>query len=151
MSNVVKGTTLFLAGLGTSLVVGWWLKNREQFAVTAPQTEGSPVVLNNANYVVQSEPMPNNIPLPPSAFIDVDSLPTEPIVIKSEVVETADDLTQIEGIGARTVELLAELGIKTFADLAYADANAIKEKVHRASLPTIQKWILSAKELAGSA
>jgi len=46
---------------------------------------------------------------------------------KAEKAAKGDDLKKIEGIGPKIVELLQEAGISTFADLAAADADKIRE------------------------
>ena len=45
----------------------------------------------------------------------------------------ADDLTKIEGIGPKAAEALVESGITTYAELAKADADDIKETLTEAS------------------
>lgn len=170
MSKLIRSTTLFVTGLGASLIVGWWLKNRDnddegmfpfQSSVNVPLSK-------TAVGSVPSEEI-GAITLPPEAFVDVDAaMPSEDIIIRSEKISTSDnekkpakpkaksapsatsvdDLTAITGIGPKTIETLNAMGISTFAALAKADADAIKENLSRVSLATIKGWIKAAKEKA---
>lgn len=54
--------------------------------------------------------------------------------VVAEAPAEADDLTKIEGIGPKIAEVLGGAGIKTFADLAGADADKVKEVLTENSL-----------------
>jgi len=58
-------------------------------------------------------------------------------VVESEVIEvvgedSTDDLKKIEGIGPKIAEILGEAGISTFAELAKADVEKLKEVLEAA-------------------
>lgn len=170
MFKFIKNSTMFVVGLGASVILGRWLKKREEESA-ANQTK------NTTTSAVKAQPKKadnsaevQEIPLPPSAFEGLEkneaskssangaSKPKAEATPKSEVkpkaeptVETStasepDDLTQINGIGAKTAETLQAMGIATFADLAKADANTIKDQVARVSLEKIEAWIDDAKK-----
>jgi predicted flap endonuclease-1-like 5' DNA nuclease len=147
MVKFVKRSALFLAGLGSSLILGKWLKDRDQADQNpaASGQEGVGIKLDTPESTGSVEDM-ESITLPPEAFDDVE--PVDNIVISSEMTvdsDAEDDLTTIAGIGAKTAETLNELGIRSFIQLAQADADDIKAKVSRVSLETIQGWIKEAK------
>jgi predicted flap endonuclease-1-like 5' DNA nuclease len=144
MIKFVKRSVLFVVGLGTSLILGKWLKERDQSDQKTEMSEPDAVGIKLDN-VGGVEEMPA-ITLPPEAFDDAE--PVDNIVINSEMTldpDAEDDLTTINGIGAKTAESLQEMGIRSFAQLAQADADAIKGNVSRVSLETIQGWIDEAK------
>lgn len=53
--------------------------------------------------------------------------PADKVESKSTAKSTKDDLKKIEGIGPKIASILAENGIATFADLAAADPEKIRE------------------------
>lgn len=149
MSNILRGSALFIVGVGASVAVSWWLKQRDEILNTFSRSSDKNVGLDLSG--VKYEPMSSDIEaitLPPEAFADIDG---DDMVIMSEIVvdqsDPADDLTAITGIGQKTAETLHTLGIRTYRDLANADAEMIKDSVKRASLETIQQWIADAQEL----
>ena len=146
MLKFVKRSAVFLAGLGSSLILGKWLKGRDQAdEQPAASGQGGGIKLYMVGGTSGVEEI-ESITLPPEAFEEVE--PVENIVISSEITvdsDAADDLTTIAGIGAKTAETLKAMGIGSFAQLAQADANAIKANVSRVSLETIQGWINAAK------
>ena len=52
---------------------------------------------------------------------------------KKESADKADDLTKIEGVGPKAAEALVNSGIETYAKLAKAKADKIKEILTEAS------------------
>ncbi|MEW6286102.1 MAG: helix-hairpin-helix domain-containing protein [Chloroflexota bacterium] len=58
-----------------------------------------------------------------------------------------DDLTLIEGIGPKVAKVLNEAGIRSFADLAEADAADVQKTLDAAGLQMLnpQGWIEQAK------
>lgn len=152
MFKFVKNSTLFVVGLGTSLILGRWLKKREEEAKGTTSTiKAEPKAVDKPAEVVE-------IPLPPSAFAGLDTAestesssngaiqPKVKAKPAEATVTTPDDFTQINGIGAKTAETLQAMGIATFADLAEADVAAIKEQVARVSLDKIEGWIAEAQK-----
>jgi len=61
--------------------------------------------------------------------------------------ETADDLTVLEGIGPKVAKILSEAGIKSFADLAKADAAEVDKVLDANRLQMLDSagWIEQAK------
>lgn len=51
----------------------------------------------------------------------------EPVAVKEEKTNEADDLEKVEGIGPKIAEVLTEAGIDTFAKLADSTPEAIRE------------------------
>jgi predicted flap endonuclease-1-like 5' DNA nuclease len=160
MNKLLRGIVLFVTGLGASIAVGWWLKQREEGHALPFGPPPGDVPLDLSKEASEMTDL-DNIPLPPEAFEDVESEMSDAMVITSEVIAsngaevsfdvveneaTDDDLTQINGIGPKTVEALAEIEIASFKDLATSDPKLIKEHVSRVSLTTVQGWIKAAQE-----
>jgi large subunit ribosomal protein L21 len=57
----------------------------------------------------------------------------------------ADDLTEIKGIGPVFAERLHQAGITTFADVAKASADHLREVTHATSVANPDEWIAQAK------
>jgi predicted flap endonuclease-1-like 5' DNA nuclease len=73
------------------------------------------------------------IPVPTPSSIEHPSIPRK-------------ELITINGINKKTALQLKKLGINDIDDLAKASANKIAKNL-KVDLPTVQKWISSAKEL----
>lgn len=169
--RIFKGVGLFISGLGISLVVGWWLAERERAkgqvgqASQAGQGPISVAPMMPPPTQTMSEPA---IVLPPEAFEDITEPPAEkiekvekpameatvgkPVAKVSAKTEKAtkskrDDLTTIKGIGPKKAEALASIGINTFAQLAAAKAEELREQsAGVGSLEQLEEWIAAAKE-----
>lgn len=63
--------------------------------------------------------------------------------------DTPDDLTMLKGIGPSRLKLLNDSGIKSFADLAAADPNRLKELIPTGSDDDRARWITESKKRAG--
>jgi predicted flap endonuclease-1-like 5' DNA nuclease len=63
----------------------------------------------------------------------------------AEAVLAADDLTEIKGIGPVFAERLRQAGITTFADVAQASADQLREVTHATSVANPDEWIEQAK------
>jgi hypothetical protein len=61
----------------------------------------------------------------------------------------ADDLTQLRGIGQRTADDLASLGIATFAALVEADTVYVAERLNGSSERQVAGWQRQARERLG--
>ncbi len=74
--------------------------------------------------------------------------PPEPVEdAASEAAE--DDLTAIRGIGAATQMRLNAAGIKSYAQLAEADPEDVREALNEQQQNTkVERWISQARELA---
>jgi predicted flap endonuclease-1-like 5' DNA nuclease len=59
-----------------------------------------------------------------------------------------DNLTVIRGIGPRTAEDLASMGISTFAALAGADAAVLAARLNGSSVAQVEGWIVQAQDMA---
>ncbi len=57
----------------------------------------------------------------------------------------ADDLTEIKGIGPVFAERLRQAGITTFADVAQASADQLRDVTHATSVANPDEWIEQAK------
>lgn len=58
-----------------------------------------------------------------------------------------DDLTVIRGIGPRTAEDLASVGVTRLADLAAADATDLARRLNGSSVAQVERWIVQAQDL----
>jgi predicted flap endonuclease-1-like 5' DNA nuclease len=111
-STLAAFIALALAGTGLALLV-WWLwrlwEGDEEETVAPPRT---------ASIEIEAE-------APPAEATVVVVEPEEPI----EEVEAVppDDLTRIEGIGPKTESALQKGGVSTYAQLAAADPDGIRE------------------------
>ena len=75
--------------------------------------------------------------------------PISPTPIPSSIEHPSiprKELITINGINKKTALQLKKLGITDIDDLAKASANKIAKNL-KVDLPTVQKWILTAKEL----
>ena len=63
----------------------------------------------------------------------------------AEATLAADDLTEIKGIGPVFAERLRQAGITTFADVAKASAEQLREVTHATSVANPDEWIEQAK------
>ena len=63
----------------------------------------------------------------------------------AEAVLAADDLTEIKGIGPVFAERLRQAGITTFADVAKASADQLRDVTHATSVANPDEWIEQAK------
>lgn len=63
----------------------------------------------------------------------------------AEAVLAADDLTEIKGIGPVFAERLRQAGITTFADVAQASADQLRDVTHATSVANPDEWIEQAK------
>jgi large subunit ribosomal protein L21 len=63
----------------------------------------------------------------------------------AEAVPAADDLTEIKGIGPVFAERLRQAGMTTFADVAKASAEQLREVTHATSVANPDEWIEQAK------
>lgn len=84
------------------------------------------------------EPTPDNVDTKPTPVVDkvpnvtVDVEATKEAVKKDKKAE-ADDLTKIEGVGPKAAEALVNAGLDTYAKVAKADADEMKEILTEAS------------------
>ncbi len=75
----------------------------------------------------------------------------QPRVSPESAQPIVDDLTPIRGVGSGMQERLNELGIHSFAQLAQADANELRQRLgDTARLARIESWIEQAEELSKS-
>lgn len=94
------------------LLIWWWMRGRPEEA-PAPKPAAPP---------------PTPAPPPPAAE------PTPPVPSIVEEPPTPDDLKLIEGIGPKIASLLQGTGITTFAQLAAADVDRLKQILADAGL-----------------
>lgn len=145
MLKFLRNLFLFLSALGSSIVVGWWLTNRQSQSKPNPTPPSRPAPSSQAAAPVIK--VMSQITLPPEAFEDID--PSDNATTQSASPETNDNaLTQLKGIGPKTLDALTEIGIHTIADLAKASADDLKERLSlvRPSLKQIEQWIDAAKD-----
>lgn len=111
------------------------LENRATLEVTGPGDEllGSAAATPVRTTVHRERPTPVD---------PIDSPPQPP-------VRPIDDLTVIHGIGDSRRRVLAEAGIRTFAELAQARPETILELFPSAGKPAIDRWRDVARERAG--
>lgn len=150
MSKIGRSFGFFSLGLGISLAIGYWLRQEE---------------LRSRRWTTQ----PTQEPLEPETIIlssrTLDTAPespdwataeTRPVTVAesaqvTQPTESADDLTQISGIGAKTLEALHGIGIRSYAELAAADAadifNQLQGAVRGLNQEKVEAWIKQAGEL----
>ena len=76
--------------------------------------------------------------------IETEAPAAEPAT-RAAATMTADDLTEIKGIGPVFAERLHQAGITTFADVAKASADHLREVTHATSVANPDEWIAQAK------
>ena len=57
---------------------------------------------------------------------------------QAEDIQTMDDLTEIEGIGPKSADVLHKAGVHTFAHLAKTDPEQLKVILREAGMPSIR-------------
>lgn len=70
----------------------------------------------------------------------------------AEAAAPADDLTAIKGVGSATAALLEQHGIRSFHDLAQADAETVAHQIDRPTVKakTVARWIEDARKRSGN-
>jgi len=112
-----------------------------------PDHSGSLLELSDDKPLLSSEEPSPPAPLPKSGEGGEEPHPSPPQIGEGADVSLSDDLTVIKGIGPRTAEVLAGLGIDSFVSLAGADVGRlVTAKVGNAKL--IEGWIVQAQDLA---
>ena len=111
MSRLILALGLFVAGLGVSVVLAWWLmrlwrgqEEAAEYAVRLPRRQ----------------PAELSIPLSPP--------PAESVAEKPGSV-TPDDLTRIDGIGPKYAAALQAVGIRTYGQLAAQDPEQVAARL----------------------
>jgi large subunit ribosomal protein L21 len=85
---------------------------------------------------------PASAPAPVLKSVQVDKAPSP-----EQAAATSDDLTQIKGIGPAYARRLADGGITTFASLADASPDHLREVTHATAAANPEKWIAQAREM----
>jgi predicted flap endonuclease-1-like 5' DNA nuclease len=147
MGKFIRNTIVYSVAAVVSVVVGWWLSQREKEAANLQPTH-SPSRMPPSTMETEE----TKIVLPPEAFENLEEVSIAKPPAKSKASSPAkalDDLTTIKGIGPKTADSLAKIGITSFAQLASADAQDIKNRLEGTalSLKKIEDWIQTAKEL----
>ena len=120
-----------LAIFGGMVVLGWWASGRLPKEDDNVQPHGGDAATDEEVVASHVEEAPEKLEEP------VMPLP----------VAEADDLAKLEGIGPKVAELLASLGITTFAALAAADTNVIMDALEEAGYGFMDPagWIEQAR------
>lgn len=71
--------------------------------------------------------------------------PAAPVVEAAVVEGGPDDLTQLKGIGPTFARRLAEAGYTTFADIANATADELRDAAKAPRVANPDEWIVEAK------
>ncbi len=81
------------------------------------------------------------------AAAPAEAAPPSPAAPAAAVEAVADDLTRLEGIGPKTAQVLASIGITTFQALATADYSRVKQALVEAGWPYMDPagWIEQAQ------
>lgn len=64
-----------------------------------------------------------------------------------EIPRAMDDLTQIKGIGPTYARRLRDAGLATYADIAAATPDQLREVTKAATMTDVSEWISSARAL----
>lgn len=90
-----------------------------------------------------SESIPVTDDRPAEAPLRAAASPQVPTAAKA----AADDLTAIKGIGPVFAKRLNEAGIVTFADVAAASADQLREVTHATAVANPEEWIAEARSM----
>lgn len=90
-----------------------------------------------------SESIPITDDRPAEAPLRAAASPQAPTAAKA----AADDLTAIKGIGPVFAKRLNEAGIVTFADVAAASADQLREVTHATAVANPEEWIAEARSM----
>ncbi len=101
----------------------------EEAEAPAEEEASTEEVVEEANAVVEEAPAAEPVEAPAPEPVEEPSPEPEPEPVAEAPAEEVkpDDLTKVEGIGPKISSLLIEAGYKTFADLAKAETEAIKQ------------------------
>ena len=138
------GTFLALVGGGVALLVRRRRMWEAEAAQHAPREAPPPVI----EISLDDEPIIEPVaPAAPEAPLPTVEPPAEPAAAEQP---KADDLTRLEGIGAKVSALLQENGITTYAALAAADVAELTKILRAAHLPfmTPAAWPEQARLMA---
>lgn len=135
MSKLANPKAWYLVGIGAAAltldVARRWIKKRQQEAKTMDATE-IPVVATTETYQ-ETRRYPSPEPAPPRA---------------TTAAPKPDDLTEIKGIGPTFARRLAEAGITTYAAVAAASADHLREVTRATAIANPDEWIAQARALA---
>src|SRR5258706_11622508 len=161
LSRLVRQLALFILSVATSIVVGWLLmdqverKRREELA----RQEEIPLPYGgledrNGNH---AQARPANSATGSNSGASTAKPAAKPTIVpKSDTSTTrtstkSDDLTIIEGIGPAYAKALNAIDVRTFADLANADAADLASRMAtRVTADRIRQddWIGQARQLS---
>lgn len=89
-------------------------------------------------------------PAKPAAESKPPAAKTEPVkapVAEKKPAAAKDDLTEIKGIGPVFARRLTDVGITTFADLAQASPDHLREVTQATAVANPEEWIAQAREM----
>ncbi len=128
-------------------LVFWWLPKQEEAQPAPRAPEPSPVPAPKPAAPQAKAPAPGAAGEGPAP----ERMPTQAAAERAPQKRAPDDLTVIKGIGPVVQQKLQALGIRTFADLAAADADALAEQLkgrQPISRGQVQSWTKAADEHA---
>lgn len=130
MSKILSPKAWYLVGAGAVALVAdsarRLVKRRRSAGSAGFGSDDAPVVVATA----EAKPTP---------------APAKPAAKKSPA--PPDDLTRIKGIGPAFAKRLTEAGYLTYADVAGASADALREATHAPAIANPEEWIVAAREL----
>lgn len=136
MSKLTNPKAWYLVGIGAAAltldVARRWIKKRQQEAKSPVNT---PIPMRTAPEKIQDKL------LAPAA---------KPAVTRAPeiAIPKPDDLTEIKGIGPTFARRLAEAGITTFAAVAAASPDYLREVTKATAVANPDEWITQARALA---
>ncbi len=132
-------------GLGLSLVIGYWLKQEDKRQQDAEKPPADDNGTEAEERIVLSSRTLDAADQPPSTDADTEThAETHP-----QPDTPRDDLTTLDGVGPKTADVLASMGITRFADLAAADPDTLlaqlQGRVRGVSPEKVAAWIAAAQ------
>lgn len=135
MSRILNPKAWYLVGIGAVALAldatRRWIKRRRQ---EAQMTTGDDAI----------------IPMEPDLLAEQTPTPEPPAAKKSSPKPAPaakdDDLTEIKGIGPTFARRLAEAGITTFAAVAAASPDHLREVTKATAIANPDEWVAQARE-----
>lgn len=134
MSKLANPKAWYLVGIGAAAltldVARRWIKKQQQEAKSMDAAEIPMVATTETYQETRSYPSPQSAP--PRAVT---------------TVPKPDNLTEIKGIGPTFARRLAEAGITTFAAVAAASPDYLREVTRATAIANPDEWITQARAL----
>ena len=146
MSKILSPKAWYLVGIGAAALAldagrRWVTKRRREAEQGVDHGTEIPMMSFEAEPAVKAAPAPKIVVTPKS-----EAAPKPAATPKKEVAKP-DDLTAIKGIGPTFAKRLAEAGLTTYAAVASASAERLREVTNAPPMADPDEWIAQARDM----